>query len=80
MTSIWWIRRDLRLTDNPALHSALGQGQVIPVFILDPAFSTTHPGGVTSSTRDSTPCTRICNHADRILSFAQASRQTFCAG
>ena len=23
MTSIWWIRRDLRLTDNPALHTAL---------------------------------------------------------
>ena len=43
MTSIWWIRRDLRLTDNPALHSALGQGQVIPVFILDPAFSTHSP-------------------------------------
>ncbi len=39
MTSIWWIRRDLRLTDNPALHSALGAGDVIPVFILDPAFS-----------------------------------------
>ncbi|HEY9153420.1 MAG TPA: deoxyribodipyrimidine photo-lyase, partial [Anaerolineales bacterium] len=36
MTSIWWIRRDLRLTDNPALHSALQAGTVIPVFILDP--------------------------------------------
>ena len=22
-TSIWWIRRDLRLTDNAALHAAL---------------------------------------------------------
>ncbi len=40
MTSIWWIRRDLRLTDNLALHSALEAGDVIPVFILDPAFST----------------------------------------
>ncbi len=39
MTSIWWIRRDLRLTDNPALDSALEAGSVIPVFILDPAFS-----------------------------------------
>ncbi|MFN8383092.1 MAG: deoxyribodipyrimidine photo-lyase [Anaerolineales bacterium] len=39
MTSIWWIRRDLRLTDNPALHSALESGFIIPVFILDPAFS-----------------------------------------
>ncbi len=38
MTSIWWIRRDLRLTDNAALHTALEAGSVIPVFILDPAF------------------------------------------
>jgi deoxyribodipyrimidine photo-lyase len=38
MTSIWWIRRDLRLTDNPALQAALKAGSVIPVFILDPAF------------------------------------------
>ena len=38
MKSIWWIRRDLRLTDNAALHAALEVGPVIPVFILDPAF------------------------------------------
>ena len=46
MTAIWWIRRDLRLTDNPALHAALESfdsaqdkaGSVIPLFILDPAF------------------------------------------
>jgi len=43
MTSIWWIRRDLRLTDNPALHSALEFGDVIPVFIIDPAFSAQSP-------------------------------------
>ncbi|MBK7320510.1 deoxyribodipyrimidine photo-lyase [Candidatus Villigracilis affinis] len=43
MTSIWWIRRDLRLTDNIALHSALRAGDVIPVFILDPAFSSQSP-------------------------------------
>ncbi|MFO7678690.1 MAG: deoxyribodipyrimidine photo-lyase [Chloroflexota bacterium] len=37
-TSIWWIRRDLRLTDNNALEAARqAAGQVIPVFILDPA-------------------------------------------
>jgi deoxyribodipyrimidine photo-lyase len=38
MTTIWWIRRDLRLTDNAALHTALQAGSVIPLFILDPAF------------------------------------------
>jgi deoxyribodipyrimidine photo-lyase len=41
MTSIWWIRRDLRLMDNAALHAALEAGPVIPVFIMDPAFSRT---------------------------------------
>lgn len=39
MTSIWWIRRDLRLTDNAALRAAQERGPVIPVFILDPAFA-----------------------------------------
>jgi deoxyribodipyrimidine photo-lyase len=37
-TAIWWIRRDLRLTDNQALAAALAYAeQVIPVFVLDPA-------------------------------------------
>ncbi len=36
-TAIWWIRRDLRLSDNPALTEALRQAEVVvPVFILDP--------------------------------------------
>ena len=35
--AIWWLRRDLRLSDNPTLHLALQHGEVIPVFILDPA-------------------------------------------
>jgi len=43
MTNIWWIRRDLRLTDNAALHSALEAGATLPVFILDPAFDNLSP-------------------------------------
>ncbi|MCB0115079.1 MAG: deoxyribodipyrimidine photo-lyase [Caldilineaceae bacterium] len=36
-TAIWWIRRDLRLTDNQALHAALAHADnVLPVFVLDP--------------------------------------------
>ena len=35
--SILWLRRDLRLLDHPAWHTALkGGGPVWPVFILDP--------------------------------------------
>ncbi len=38
-TTIWWIRRDLRLHDNPALHAALKNADVIiPLFIIDPMF------------------------------------------
>ncbi len=32
---IWWIRRDLRLGDNPALVAAAAAGAVLPTFVLD---------------------------------------------
>jgi deoxyribodipyrimidine photo-lyase len=35
--AIVWFRRDLRLTDHPALAAAIGrQGPVVPLFVLDP--------------------------------------------
>ena len=38
-TAVWWIRRDLRLTDNQALAAAQHAApQVIPLFIVDPHF------------------------------------------
>ena len=40
--NIWWIRRDIRLEDNPALIKALESGLgVIPLFIMDPYFQKT---------------------------------------
>lgn len=34
---IWWIKRDLRLQDNPALTEALARcEQVLPVYVLEP--------------------------------------------
>ncbi len=33
--TILWLRRDLRLADQPALIAAIGQGAVIPVYVLD---------------------------------------------
>ena len=36
MAAIWWIRRDMRLEDNLTLQTALDNGPVLPVFILDP--------------------------------------------
>lgn len=43
MTSLWWIRRDLRLSDNPALQAALQKGAVVPVFVFDPKFDSASP-------------------------------------
>jgi deoxyribodipyrimidine photo-lyase len=37
MTSILWLRQDLRLHDNPALVAAATLGAVIPVYVLDDA-------------------------------------------
>jgi deoxyribodipyrimidine photo-lyase len=35
MTQLVWLRRDLRLADNPALYHAAKAGPVIPVYVLD---------------------------------------------
>ncbi len=37
MTSVLWLRRDLRLNDHPALHAAAADGPVLALFVLDPA-------------------------------------------
>ena len=39
MTTIVWFRQDLRLTDNPALSSAVTAGAVLPIYILDDTVS-----------------------------------------
>jgi deoxyribodipyrimidine photo-lyase len=42
-TVIWWIRRDIRINQNPTLRAAIQSGlPVIPLFILDP-FLLTEP-------------------------------------
>ena len=36
MTTLLWLRRDLRLSDNPALNAAISDGgAVVPIFIFD---------------------------------------------
>jgi len=37
MTSILWLRRDLRRADHPALAAAQEHGPVLPLFVVDPA-------------------------------------------
>lgn len=36
MSAVMWFRRDLRLADNPALVEACADGEVLPLFVLDP--------------------------------------------
>ncbi|MGA1672131.1 MAG: cryptochrome/photolyase family protein [Ilumatobacteraceae bacterium] len=38
-TSVVWFRRDLRTIDHPALCRAVADGAVLPLFVIDPAFS-----------------------------------------
>jgi deoxyribodipyrimidine photo-lyase len=36
--ALWWVRRDFRLADNPALQAAVDEGEaVLPLFVLDPS-------------------------------------------
>ncbi|MBU1755957.1 MAG: deoxyribodipyrimidine photo-lyase, partial [Alphaproteobacteria bacterium] len=42
---IVWLRRDLRLADQPALHAAAQAGPVIPVFVLDDDRAGDHADG-----------------------------------
>src|SRR5689334_7756602 len=37
VTSVLWLRRDLRLRDHPALNAAAAAGPVVALFVLDPA-------------------------------------------
>ncbi len=37
VTSVLWLRRDLRLRDHPALHEAAKHGPVVALYVLDPA-------------------------------------------
>ncbi len=46
--ALWWVRRDFRLADNPALRAAIDEGEaVLPLFVLDPVLlrSAGRPGG-----------------------------------
>ncbi|TCC20466.1 cryptochrome/photolyase family protein [Kribbella speibonae] len=36
VTAVMWFRRDLRLSDNPALLDAVAHGRVLGLFVLDP--------------------------------------------
>ena len=43
--SIYWIRQDLRLYDNPALKAAVNNGAIVPIYILDDINSGEHKLG-----------------------------------
>ena len=45
MTQIVWLRRDLRLADNPALFHAAKAGPVVCVYVLDDASPRHHAYG-----------------------------------
>jgi deoxyribodipyrimidine photo-lyase len=51
MAVIWWMRRDMRLSDNMALYEALATGEpVVPVFVADPQILKVHNMGAARMT------------------------------
>ncbi|WP_299687295.1 FAD-binding domain-containing protein [uncultured Tateyamaria sp.] len=38
MTTLVWFKRDLRVTDHPALARAAGSGAVLPFYVFEPAY------------------------------------------
>ncbi|MEM6907677.1 MAG: deoxyribodipyrimidine photo-lyase [Pseudomonadota bacterium] len=44
-TQIVWLRRDLRVADNPALYEAAKLGPVVAVYVLDDVLAKTHAYG-----------------------------------
>jgi deoxyribodipyrimidine photo-lyase len=57
-TTVWWIRRDLRLGDNQALAAAIARAgdetgaALVPLFIIDPAFATSRAHASAERRRD----------------------------
>jgi deoxyribodipyrimidine photolyase len=44
--AIWWVRHDFRLADNPALRSAIHDGEaVLPLFVQGVAAVSAAAGG-----------------------------------
>ncbi|MEL6889913.1 MAG: deoxyribodipyrimidine photo-lyase, partial [Pseudomonadota bacterium] len=38
MTSVVWFKRDLRVSDHPALARAAALGPVIPLYVFEPGY------------------------------------------
>lgn len=47
MTTVYWLTRDLRLDDNPALHEAARESPLVCVFMIDPRWFEPGPFGWT---------------------------------
>ena len=57
--AIWWVRRDLRLTDNRALDAALAQAEQV---VSRSRFKVQLSSGVKSEVRVSPSLYRLCKH------------------
>jgi deoxyribodipyrimidine photo-lyase len=69
MAVIWWMRRDMRLSDNVALQEALDTGEpVVPVFVADPKILRVHNMGGARLTF----CFESVREVDRRLREAKA--------
>lgn len=86
MRSIMWFRRDLRLSDNPALLAAGADGrEVTPVFVVDPAFRAAGPArlaylracldSLDTSIREQSDAGLVIRHGDPIEVIASLAAE-----
>ena len=72
MTSLFWFRQDLRVTDNPGLTEAAKSGAVIPIYILEDDDAGTDKMGAASRV--------FLHHALKSLNKSLDGKLVFLAG
>jgi len=81
--AIWWIRRDMRVADNKALAAAVVNGDVIPLFVLDPVLVATAGASRLKfmyenlrSLNDSMKGALVVRHGDPVAEVLHVARET----
>jgi deoxyribodipyrimidine photo-lyase len=86
-TVLWWVRRDFRLSDNPALVAAAAEGEVLPVFVLDDALwgpsgdaRRAFLVGCLHALRDATGESLVVRHGDPATELVHQARTVSASG
>ncbi|GAB3328228.1 DASH family cryptochrome [Haloplanus salinarum] len=74
-TALLWLRRDLRLHDNPALAAAASADRLLPVYVVDPRrYGTATFGGADSFTFEKTGGHRVAFRCEALADLRERLR------